>query len=529
MGLFAPTYSLRSQKDLGAGGFHELSRLVDFVQKSGGQVVGTLPLMASFLDELFQPSPYVPVSKLFWNEMFLDLESIAYIQNSAAAKAKLESLELKAEATRLKTLAHVDYKAYAKLHRSVLEILAQEAFETNSTIRAEIESRIATHPRLADYARFRAVTETLRASWHTWPDRMRDGNIQEGDYNPSSFRYHVYAQYWAEKQLGELGERARAAGAGLYLDLPLGVHPDGYDAWREKSCFLGGVSTGAPPDGLAPEGQDWGFRPLHPESIRQDRYRYFIDSVRQQIKNAGVLRIDHVMGMHRVYCVPWEIGAREGIYVKYRADEIWAILTLESARHKTMLVGEDLGTVPPEVREAMQRHDVQRMYVMQFEMRHERHQAVTAPFANSVASMNTHDTPTFAGFWNEQDIGDRLSLGHMTQQQADWARGERGSLRRSVAGYLQDKAYSEPNADQNNPDQANVYAGATRFLAQSASRMALYNIEDLWLETEPQNVPGTSHERPNWQRKVALNLEEVEAMPKVKDILAKVSTDRRNS
>ena len=213
---------------------------------------------------------------------------------------------------------------------------------------------------------------------------------------------------------------------------------------RERNSFLNGVSTGAPPDGLAPEGQDWGFRPLHPENIRQDRYKYFIDSVRQQIKNAGVLRIDHVMGMHRVYCVPWELGAREGIYVKYRADEIWAILTLESQRHKAMLVGEDLGTVPPEVREAMHRHDVQRMYVMQFELRHERHQAISEPFPNSVASVNTHDTPTFGGFWTEQDIGDRLSLGHMTQQQADWARGERGSLRRSVAGFLQDKELSAP-------------------------------------------------------------------------------------
>ena len=153
-GVFAPTYSLRSQKALGAGGFSELSRLVDLVQKAGGHVVGTLPLMAAFLDELYQPSPYVPVSKLFWNEMFLDLEQIAYIQNSAAAKAKLQSTQLKEKAAELKSQSLVDYKAYAKLHRSVLEILAQEVFETNNPLRTEIETRVTTHPRLADYARF---------------------------------------------------------------------------------------------------------------------------------------------------------------------------------------------------------------------------------------------------------------------------------------------------------------------------------------------------------------------------------------
>lgn len=520
-GLFAPTYALHGARSLGGGGLAELKKLSELTREAGGQVVATLPLMAAFLDEPFQPSPYVPVSKLFWNELFLDLQELAQQQGSEAARIALTDPELLAEAERLRAQPHVDYHAQARLHRSVLEILAREAFEEGSTTRAAIETFSAQHPRVADYARFRAVTERHRASFHTWPDRQRSGRIESGDYDEESFRFHLYAQWRAHQQLGKLGESAREGGGGLYLDMPLGVHPDGYDAWRERDVFLDGLNAGAPPDALGPDGQDWGFRPLHPEVLRSSRYRYLIECIRTQMKYAGILRIDHVMGLHRIFCVPWGMGGSRGVYVRYRPEEIWAIITLESRRHGAMIVGEDLGTVPVEVREAMDRHDIQKMFVLQFELDPDRGHAVRPMPSNAVASVNTHDTPSFCGYWEDRDIADRQALGSLDDGGAHWQREERGHLKGALCGYLEDRAFIGPH-----PSPEQIFRAACRHLAEGPSRVVLLNLEDLWLEPAPQNVPGTSDERPNWCRKTAHRLDEIASLPSVKTTLETVRAAR---
>ncbi|MEO1230689.1 MAG: 4-alpha-glucanotransferase [Myxococcota bacterium] len=512
-GLFAPTYGLRGRRGSGAGSLAELARLVDLTSAAGGHVVATLPLMSAYLDEPFQPSPYVPVSKLFWNEMFLDLADLARVQGSEAARLALADPEYLSEAERLRELPHVDYRAQARLQRSVLEILCREAFEDADLV-AELEKWAAQHPRARDYAEFRAVTERRQAPWPTWPDRLRDGRIQPGDYDLPSYRYHLYAQWRLEQQLGALGTRARGAGGGLYLDLPLGVHPDGYDAWRDRDAFLDGMNAGAPPDALGPEGQDWGFRPLHPERIRETGYRYLIECIQTQVRHAGVLRIDHVMGLHRLFCVPWGIGGKGGVYVRYRPEEIWAIVVLESRRHGAMIVGEDLGTVPDEVRAAMTRHAVQRMFVLQFELDPDRHRAVRELPPDAVASVNTHDTPTFMGFWEDRDIADRVDLGTLDAGRANHAKENRGHLKGALCGYLEDRGHL---GEHPSPEQ--IFRGVTKHLLSGPCRLVLMNLEDLWLEPEPQNVPGTSDERPNWRRRLRHPVEEVSEVASVQPTL----------
>ncbi|MBX2813274.1 MAG: 4-alpha-glucanotransferase [Myxococcales bacterium] len=520
-GLFAPTYALRSQQGPISGGLRELSQLVNLTKQAHGHVVATLPLMSAFLTEPFQPSPYVPVSKLFWNEMFLDLEALAVGQNSKAAQEALNSPEFLKEAKRLNATDYVDYRAQAKLHRSVLEILADEAFAVGSPLRDTIEAYVEQHPRVADYARFRAVTETRQAPWPTWPERLQNGDIRTEDYDVRAYRYHLYAQWRLEQQLGELGTRAREAGGGLYLDLPLGVHPDGYDAWRDRDIFLSGVNAGAPPDALGPDGQDWGFRPLHPEAIRTTGYRYFIECIQTQVRNAGVLRIDHVMGIHRLFCVPWGETGANGVYIRYRHEEIWAIITLESRRHGAMIVGEDLGTVPSEVREAMDRHDIQRMYVLQFELAPDAASAIRPIPANAVASLNTHDTPTFAGFWSDQDINDREQLERMSHERANQARWERDQVRNAIVDYL--RQHGLLNGEITLED---IIRAIYQYLAQSPSRLVLLNLEDFWLEPNPQNVPGTSDERPNWRRKLQHPIESLGNRPEVERNLSTVANSR---
>jgi 4-alpha-glucanotransferase len=502
-GVFAPAYALWQRDRLG-GSLRELGALVQRVGELGGQVVGTLPLMAAFLkDEPFEPSPYAPVSRLFWNELFLDVEALPELAETPVVAERLASEELRREADALQRERLVDYRRLAALKRALVEPLVDTAFREGSASRAALLDFAARNPRADDYARFRAVSERQRRGWPAWPEALQRGEFGEDALDPASYRYHLYAQVRMDAQLDALATRARALGAGLYLDLPLGVHPDGYDAWREAPSFFDGCSAGAPPDDLFVGGQDWGFRPLHPERIRERGYRYVIDCVRHQLRCAGALRVDHVMGLHRLYCVPWGLGAKQGVYVRYRPEELYAILTLESQRHRSFLVGEDLGTVPAGVRTAMAEHRFQRMYVMQFELRHDPHRAIMPVPDEAIASVNTHDTPSFAGFWEGSEIEDRLRLGHLPAEEAPAERDSRAALREHVLRWLRDQRLLGDGPART----ADVLRAGLEYLGASDARLVLANLEDLFEERHPQNVPGTTNEHPNWRQKTAAPLE----------------------
>src|SRR4030042_5066962 len=184
-------------------------------------------------------------------------------------------------------------------------------------------------PRVEEYAAFRAICERERVPWRQWRSPLRDGVLGTADYDEESKRYHTYVQWLADRQLRELSVKAREKGSGLYIDLPLGVRSDGYDAWRERDLFARDVSTGAPPDSLYSGGQNWSFPPLHPEKIREEGYRYFRDYLSHHLKYAGFLRIDHVMSLHRLFWIPAGFEAPEGVYVRYAAEERGAILSLQ--------------------------------------------------------------------------------------------------------------------------------------------------------------------------------------------------------
>ncbi|MEO1336298.1 MAG: 4-alpha-glucanotransferase, partial [Myxococcota bacterium] len=436
-GVFAPMYALHDKDSMGGGGIREMSRMVDWVKEAGGDLVATLPLMSTFLDEPCEPSPYAPVSRLFWNKLFLDIGRLPELARDDAARTMLNDNGLLETARALNAREFVDYRTQATLQRRILSSLAETAFTGDS--RDELEQFAAAHPRARDYARFRATAESRNDSWHTWPAPLRDGDLTDVDFPESNYRYHLYVQLRMQQQLAALATKSRGLGTGIYLDMPLGVHPDGYDAWRERSSFMAGASAGAPPDELFAGGQDWGFRPLHPERIRFAQYDYVIACIRHQMSCAGALRIDHVMGLHRIFCIPQGMGGDQGIYVHYRPEELYAILNLESARHRAFLVGEDLGTVPDAVRASMDRHQFHRMYVTQFSFRHDRHHAVLDAPQNAVASFNTHDTPTFTAFWEGHDIDDRLALNHLRPEAAPHERAGRESLRHNVIGFLQDR------------------------------------------------------------------------------------------
>ena len=519
-GVFAPTYALHDRQSLGAGGLRELSRMVDWVKGAGGDVVATLPLMSAFLDEPCEPSPYAPVSRLFWNELYIDIERLPELSQNPTAQSLLSEARRAGIAPATDDRALIDYRTQAALQRQILASLAETAFSGDH--RGELDRFAAAHPRARDYAQFRATTETRHEPWHNWPTPLRDGDLTEVDYADSSYRYHLYVQLRMQQQLGGLGDAVRRMGGGLYLDMPLGVHPDGYDAWRERTAFVPDVSAGAPPDDLFVGGQDWGFRPLHPERIRFRHYAYVIACIRHQLSCAGALRIDHVMGLHRIFCIPRGMGGEHGIYVHYRPEELYAILNLESVRQESFLVGEDLGTVPDAVRDAMNRHRFHRMYVAQFSLRHDPQHAVVAPPQTAAASINTHDTPTFTAFWEGHDIETRVALNHLSPEAAPGEHAGRAALREAVISYLQQHGWlhEAPTTDA-------VLRALVRLLGASDARLVLLNLEDLLAEKRPQNVPGTTTESPNWRRHTARSLDEVFSEPGFSAVLHQLDRSRR--
>jgi len=521
-GVFLPLYSLRTLGSWGAGDFTDLEALLDWVGGLGGGMVGTVPLLSAMLDEPFEPSPYAPASRLFWNEFFVDVTRAPEMAHAPKAKALLNSAEFRAELDELRAEPLVDYRRGMSLKREVLRELARVFFAGDSKRRRAFARVLKAEPRLDDYARFRAAGERWAVGWREWPARQREGRLRAGDYEEESRRYHLYAQWLAQEQLEALGKKARADGPGLYLDLPLGTHPDGYDVWRERGVFLHGLAAGAPPDSFFVKGQNWGFPPLHPERLRAQSYRYFIACLRHHLRVASALRIDHVMSLHHLFMIPPGVPAYEGTYVRYRPEEFYAILALESQRHKALIVGEDLGTVPPYVRPALARHGIQRSWVLPFEMEFAPPAKLVTPHADSAASLNTHDLRPLHGFWQGLDLQDRLEMRLMEPHEVEHERGKRDAFKHTLVEFLARAGWLEGEAG----DPGAILRGCLKFLAAGPARLVLVNLEDLWLETEQQNTPGTRTERPNWRRRARYALEAFCQMPAVTDTLREIQRQR---
>jgi len=302
---------------------------------------------------------------------------------------------------------------------------------------------------------------------------------------------------------------------GLYLDLPLGVNADSFDVFAHRDLFAMGASGGAPPDAFFTAGQNWGFPPPHPLTQRNDGYAYLFEVLKHHLEFASVLRIDHIMGLHRLWWVPHGHKATEGAYVGFRYDELYAVFCLAAHQAGARMVGEDLGTVPPAVRPCMARHDIRRLHVVQFGLFPGLQQLPVSP-KGAVASLNTHDLPTFASFWHGLDIDDRLDLGLIDTHEAETARRERAQLRERVVGFLIGRGQL-PQDDQRDPNASStredVWLALLEDLRRGDAGMVVVNAEDAWGEIHPQNVPGTWRERPNWKRKAQKPIEDWDADP----------------
>ncbi len=529
-GSFLPTYALRGADDWGCGDYSLLQELVRWTGEAGGQSVATLPLLPAFLeDPLFEPSPYSPTSRQCWNELFIDPTREPEFASSDAARQLMESAEWAAERSQLSNAETLDYRRLWALKRPVLEAMASRCAQQGGQRMDALSAFLRERPQIAEYARFRAAVDMRQSGWQLWPERMQAGNLRASDHDPQRTHFWGYAQWVSHLQLKATAELGAQTGTGLLLDLPLGVHGSGFDTWRHPQLFAHRMSAGAPPDTFFTKGQSWGFPPRIPDAVRADGYRDLAATLRHHLELASTLRMDHVMSLHRLYWVPHGMDATQGVYVRTRAEEQYAVLCLESHRHRASIVGEDLGTVPRTVRSSMQRHNITRLGVMQFDLAGG---GPSLPNPSAMTSLNTHDTPTFEAFRRGLDIDDLLELGLFTEAGARDATQARSRLISDLRRWLRGEGLLSRSPPESEPESDSSLALACLTqLARGSSPLVLVSLEDLWQEARPHNVPGTHRERPNWRRRALFGPEawrsDPDLQPRLEAALKTLSTARR--
>lgn len=524
-GVFAPTYAFvptgRPGRDhLGVGHLGDLDDLGRRVHVHGGRIVSTLPLLATYLDDPFEPSPYSPVSRRWWSELHLDPTRLPGIDESPRARDLLGGTRLASAAADLASTRLVDHAAAAALVREVLDaVVADLAAAPDGPTARAVADFGRERPELGRYARFRAMVERHGLAGVT-PVTERPPD----DLDPAAVARHRYVQYATETQMAALAASFRSRDQLLALDLPLGANPDGFDVWADPGNF-GRAATGAPPDALFSGGQNWGFPPPHPVESRARGHRELIHALRHHLRHTGLLRIDHLMSLERLWWIPDGFGATQGIYVRYPTEELMAIIAIEATRAEAVVVGENLGTVTDDINATMERWSMLGMYELQFEPGHARdHGFLRPPGRHTVASLNTHDMPTFAGWWAGNDIGTSVELGLIEAEDEERHRDDRVAERGALAHSLGRDLGREVPAD---PED--VVVAALEWMGAGPAAAVLVAVEDLWLEDQPQNVPGTHRERPNWRRRAAHTIEDGLALPLACDALERLDTARRSA
>jgi 4-alpha-glucanotransferase len=548
-GLTAQLYGLRSARDWGIGDFAELSELCRSAGALGAGVVGINPLHALFAAEPRHFSPYSPSSRVWLDYLYIDVTQVPGFAEDAAAQALAPPEAL--AAVRGKGL--VDYAAVAALKRPVLEALyarfrARE--RGGSALGAAFRAfRREGGEMLAAFAAFEALQEHFTQgggpfSWHDWPAAMRDPRSAEvarfARAHVDRVRFFQFLQWQADTQLGAAAAAGRDAGltVGLYRDLAVGVNPNGAEAWGDQKLVVPGAAIGAPPDLLSRAGQDWGLAPINPLALRRRGFAPVIAALRANMRHAGILRIDHVMSLQRLYWVPAGLPATHGAYVNYPFRDLLRLVALESRRQGCAIVGEDLGTVPEGFRDRLQEANLLSYRVFVFERRGDGGFIPPGEYPPlAAASAATHDVATLKGFWLGQDIAwrRRLRLYPDAAAEAGEAKDRRRDRRKilealAAEGLLEPERFGEFLSENGEPAYTLELGEAILgYLARSRARLTLVQIEDIAGEAEQANLPGTTDAHPNWRRRLAPTLEELRAAPEWGRIAALVSAERRRT
>ena len=537
-GLAVQLYSVRSADNWGMGDFGDLLRLVETMAAFGCDTIGLNPLHALFPDDPNHYGPYGPSNRVFLNVLYLAVPALPEFADCAAARALVAGADFQHRLAAARAAELIDHPAVAALKMPVLELLYRTFRDTHwgrdtERGRAFATFRADAGEALHRQALFDALHEHFYRQqgqwyWPDWPVEYRSptaaGARRFADEQAERIGFFEWLQFAADAQLATAAARARALGMelGLYRDLAVANHPGGAAAWSFPDVVLKSAGIGAPPDALGPQGQSWGLSPLSPVGLQETGYRHFIEGLRANMRSAGVIRIDHVMALLRLFWIAEGHSAAEGVYVRYPFTDLMRILALESQRGRCLVVGEDLGTVPEGFRPAMRALGVLSTRVLYFE-RGPDGGFIAPEHYETEAQVNaaTHDLPTVRGFWQGLDIAWRDRIGlypDPARRDADLA--ERRRDRDRLVASLRHNGALGPGEAASRGDAATdeLVAAIHRYLARTNGRLLMVQVEDLVGEVEQPNLPGTVAEHPNWRRKLALPLEEFATDPRVRAV-----------
>ncbi len=532
-GLSVSLYGVRSPRNWGCGDFSDLRDVIDWVSgELQATFVGLNPLHAIHNRRPFNTSPYLPNSIYYQNFLYLDVEAMEDYARCTRAQKLRASADVSAEIEALRASEFVEYERVAALKLRFLKICFARFLRerrAGSSRAAQFQSFLDQEGELLQsFATYCALDEYLHRrnpdlwNWPDWPAPYQDPDSAETkEFQRKHWRsvlFYSYLQWQIDLQLSAAQKYARERGLslGLYHDLALATDRFGSDFWAHRPSYVSGCRVGSPPDDFAPQGQDWGFPPPNSPFHRRNGYRLFAESIRRNCRHGGALRIDHVMRLFRLYWIPDQSPATHGAYVRELNEDFVRILALESVRNRVVVVGEDLGTVEPAVRETLARFGILSYRLFYFEKngggdfrRYDEYPR------QALVSSTTHDLPTLAGFWINADIEARHRAGVLDDASYQGQLQVRAQEKQKMLDRLFTLDLMRPDL----PRSAAAYGELTGdlhnaivgFLALTPSQLLAINQEDLTKEVSQQNLPGTTLQYPNWGRKMRFTIEQLKS------------------
>ncbi len=521
-GVSGAIYGLASARDLGIGDLTDVGAVAAAAGRRGADFLGLSPLHALFPADRTRISPYSPSSRLFVDPIFIDPTKAPGFGEDARRMLDGAGAALAA----LRSGALIDHAAVWAIKRPILEA-AWRAFRERGRSREFERFRIAGGAALEGHATFDALHEHFAGQGvarHQWPAACRDRRSAEiGAFRAAAAErvdFHRWLQWLADGQLGAAARSAKASSMaiGLYCDLAVGADRDGSDVWSAPEHFAGGLSIGAPPDPLAPQGQDWGLPPVHPFALADSGLAPLRGPIAAAMRHAGAIRVDHAFQLRRLFLIPTGEPASLGAYVAYPAEAMLAALRLESHRARCLVIGEDLGTAPPGFAQTLETSGILSYRVLYFERGHDG--AFLPPAAypeHALAVVNTHDLATFAGWWRGQDIADRIEHGITPAANKAASRAERALDRERLWRLLR----REGLAADEHPGEAPPFTAVARLMARCRSDLVGLSLDDIGGAVEAANIPGVVAGAPNWRRRIPLTVEQLEKAGGPLDLLAR--------
>jgi len=535
-GLSVNLYALKSERNWGIGDFSDLEKIVRWTSDMKGSFVGVGPLHVIPNTKPFGVSPYSPISRLYKNFIYLDLEKVPDVMGYEDERKLIGSKKFRKELDELRRAALVHYEKISLMKEEVLRnafnFFYRKHFSRDTTRGQDFKRYVREEGAcLESFSLFMALSEHMKKTkgvytWQEWPEAYNDvaGKASQSfrRTHRKAILFYQYVQWLIDHQLREIAGEAGTRGMriGMYYDLAIGSVGCGSDAWNYKNVIAGGADVGAPPDDFSPEGQKWGFPPLIPEKLRDTGYELFIETMRKNMKYGGAIRIDHALGLFRLFWVPDGMPAAEGAYVKYPSEDLLRIIALESIRNRCMVIGEDLGTVGDNVREGLKRFRMLSYRLFYFERNYpdpsfllpERYPEM------ALCAITTHDLPTLYGYWIGRDIRTRKKLGifpddSMWQKQTEERERDKGLILSGLKsqGTIPEEYPPDPQLIRKMTPE--LCLAIYSYLAQTPCKLLLVSIDDILGTINQQNIPGIVGSYPNWMQKILTTLEK---MPKDK-------------